>query len=426
MAAVTAAELPAPIAAALSAQAHAAVAALCHAACESGISIYLVGGLVRDYLLLETAPAAERSTDLDLAVEGEAAPLAAGLRAAQWTLHDRFGTATLELADGSRIDLARTRSEQYPVPAALPLVSAAAIEADLARRDFTINAAAFGLTGPHRGLLLDPHGGARDAERLVLRVLHDGSFRDDPTRLLRLCRYAARIHGRPERRTARLARTETAGLANLSAARFGAAWRALLHDATAPEALQRARRLRLPQARLAGWQLSAQTAAVLAGARADGPTRCWAAVGLTCSDAAVVERLPAAAALQRGERAALASGAVLRAAKRRIGRARSAADAAAALQIAPTVVLEVAAELWSGAAGRRVSEFLQRRGDVRSPLSGAELAALGVPEGPAVGAWLRRLERAAWNEELGSSADERIAAAEQWVRSSLSNSGRQA
>lgn len=400
---------------AISPEARAAVDSLCYVAQRFGVHLYLVGGVVRDRLLRGAAPAAG-PPDLDIAVEGEVEALLAALPSARWHVYDRFGSASGRLGDGSRIDLVRTRSERYPSPAALPIVESAPIEADLLRRDFTINAAAFGLTGPLAGSLLDPRGAAGDAERRLLRVLHDGSFRDDPTRLIRLCRYAARIGGRAERRTARLAREASGGLAQLTPARFGDAWRALLEDTAAEGALRGARRRRLPQARLPGWEISARAASVVGDGRGDAAPRCWAAVGLTCADRSVVERLPTAAALRRGERVALDGGAALRAAKGRIGRARRLSEAAALTASIPDSALEAAVRLWGGRAGERVREIAARRGGVRSPLSGAELLALGVPAGPLVGAWRRRLEGAVWDGELGCGEDAHIAAAKEWVR----------
>ena len=429
----SAANLPPAAAAAMSGELRAAAALLCRAAAESGTPLYLVGGMLRDRVLLSPTPDGAMDSaaplDLDLAVEGDVAALAAALAGLRWTTHDRFGSASAQLPDGSRIDLVRTRSERYPSPAALPVVDAAPIGRDLERRDFAINAAAFGLSGPHAGALLDPHNAARDAARRIVRVLHNRSFEDDPTRLIRLCRYAARIGGRPERETARLARRTVgqidgqtdgwaaAGLAALSPARFGNAWRALLQDAAAAEALRRARRLRLPQARLAGWEVSPRAASVVENGREDAPQRFWAAVGLTCRDASVVEQLATAAALHREERAALQGGAALQATKRKIARATRLSEAADLVTSIPPPAIETAAALWRGPAAERLGRIIERRDCAVSPLGGAALLALGVPQGPAVGAWRRRLARAVWDAELPGDPAARIALAEQWVRS---------
>ena len=122
--------------------------------------------------------------------------------------HERFGTAAVQL-DGLEVDLASARAESYPHPGALPEVRPATLVDDLARRDFTINAMAIPLAGEPE--LIDPHGGLADLERGVLRVLHDGSFVDDPTRALRAARYTARFGFEVEAETERLARAADLG-----------------------------------------------------------------------------------------------------------------------------------------------------------------------------------------------------------------------
>jgi tRNA nucleotidyltransferase (CCA-adding enzyme) len=144
---------------------------------------YLVGGAVRDLLLGRTR------TDLDLAVDGDVGAIARAL-GEDITTHERFGTATVRVGD-LVVDLARSRAESYERPGALPTVSPAPIAEDLARRDFTINAMAVPLTGEAE--LIDPHGGLGDLRAGLLRVLHERSFVDDPTRALRAARYAARF-----------------------------------------------------------------------------------------------------------------------------------------------------------------------------------------------------------------------------------------
>lgn len=146
--------------------------------------VYLVGGAVRDLLL------GKPRADVDLVVAGDAAALAERLGGAS-AEHVRFGTAKAEV-EGHEVDVASARTETYPEPGALPVVSPAeSIEQDLARRDFTVNAMAIPLQGEPR--LIDPHGGKGDLERGLLRVLHERSFLDDPTRAIRAARYASRF-----------------------------------------------------------------------------------------------------------------------------------------------------------------------------------------------------------------------------------------
>jgi tRNA nucleotidyltransferase (CCA-adding enzyme) len=158
---------------------------------------YLVGGAVRDLLL-----GREDRADIDVVVEGDVAAIAAALGGAARS-HERFGTATVRVGD-LVADLAAARAESYAHPGALPDVRAAALADDLARRDFTVNAMAIPLAGEAR--LIDPHGGAGDLEIRSLRVLHECSFADDPTRALRAARYAARLGFALEPETERLVR----------------------------------------------------------------------------------------------------------------------------------------------------------------------------------------------------------------------------
>ena len=170
---------------------------------------YLVGGAVRDLLR------GERAVDLDVAVEGDATALAREVAArtgGEAILHERFGTATVR-APGVVADLATTRRERYERPGALPDVEPARLDEDLARRDFAINAMAVALAGDRLGLLHDPHGGRADLDAGAVRVLHERSFLDDPTRLLRAVRYEARLDGRMDRDTEALAREAVAGAA---------------------------------------------------------------------------------------------------------------------------------------------------------------------------------------------------------------------
>jgi len=161
-------------------------------AARAGASLYIVGGPVRDCLLRRTV------TDLDLTTEGDALTLARSMArelGGAWKKFDRFGTAKLILPGrSSPIDLATTRTETYAHPGALPEVTRGTIETDLIRRDFTINAMAIQLDGEQQGTLIDLHGGESDLYSGTLRVLHDRSFEDDPTRLFRGARFEQRFN----------------------------------------------------------------------------------------------------------------------------------------------------------------------------------------------------------------------------------------
>ncbi|MFL5901192.1 MAG: CCA tRNA nucleotidyltransferase [Solirubrobacterales bacterium] len=215
--------------------------------------VYLVGGAVRD-LLLDRGRA-----DIDLVIEGDAAALAARL-GADVVSHERFATAKVGV-DGHEVDIAATRSETYPHPGALPVVEpAAGLEADLARRDFTINAMAIPLLGEPR--LIDPYGGKADLAAGLLRVLHPRSFKDDPTRALRAARYASRFGFDLEPETATLLRA--ADLSTVSADRRDAELLRLAVEAKAPSGFARLAEWGLVDLREGGVELAARTADLLA------------------------------------------------------------------------------------------------------------------------------------------------------------------
>jgi tRNA nucleotidyltransferase (CCA-adding enzyme) len=192
------------------------------AALEGEEDLYVVGGAVRD-VLLDRVP-----RELDFVVEGRAEPVArrAALRlGGEVVVHDRFGTATVR-APAAVFDIVSARSERYPAPGALPEVRlGASIAEDLARRDFTVNAIAYRLSD---GVIEAVDGAREDLEAGVLRVLHARSFEDDPTRLLRLARYAARLGFEPDPETDALAAAAT--VETVSGGRLGSELRLLLRE----------------------------------------------------------------------------------------------------------------------------------------------------------------------------------------------------
>jgi tRNA nucleotidyltransferase (CCA-adding enzyme) len=165
--------------------------------------VYLVGGTVRDILL------GEPNFDIDIAVEGDAIALAEALAEAldgRARPHEKFGTAVVLFGEGEHVDVVTARTEFYDAPAALPTVEHASMREDLFRRDFTINAMAVSLKGDDLGRLFDPFGGRRDLDAGRIRVLHNLSFIDDPTRIFRAVRYESRYGFRMDEHTFRLAR----------------------------------------------------------------------------------------------------------------------------------------------------------------------------------------------------------------------------
>ncbi len=225
--------------------------AVLEAARRAGVELFLVGGPVRDLLL------GSEILDLDLLVsdhlERVAVAAARALRA-PYQVRPRFLTATVE-AGPLRIDLARARTERYPRPGALPLVRAAGVDDDLGRRDFTLHALALPLDASSGDRLLDPHGGLADLGRRELRVLHPRSFEDDPTRLLRAARYAARLRFALAPGTLRLAREaiRAGALDSVSGDRLRAEITRLLEEPRPASALREAAALGLAAALSPGW-----------------------------------------------------------------------------------------------------------------------------------------------------------------------------
>ncbi len=176
-------------------------------AAARSLSAYAVGGCVRDWRLGIT-----QAVDLDVTVEGDGIEIArqvAETLGGTVTVHQQFGTASVMFAQQThrwKVDVATCRSETYATPAAYPRVAPGTLEEDLFRRDFTINAMAV-VIGPGRfGSLIDPFHGARDLSQRRLRMLHERSFLDDPSRLLRGVRFAQRFRLRWDAATLRAAR----------------------------------------------------------------------------------------------------------------------------------------------------------------------------------------------------------------------------
>ena len=202
--------------------------------------MYLVGATVRDILL------GRPNFDVDVAVEGDAIELAGALAAelgGRCRPHGQFGTAVVLYGDGKHVDVVTARRETYAEPAALPTVEAAGIEEDLSRRDFTVNAMAIGLKGTTTAVSSTPSAG-KGPRAGTIRILHDRSFVDDPTRIFRAVRYESRFGFRMDEHTEALAREGVAGIGLLSGARLREELLELLDEEQAPPSIVAARRSR--------------------------------------------------------------------------------------------------------------------------------------------------------------------------------------
>jgi tRNA nucleotidyltransferase (CCA-adding enzyme) len=157
---------------------------------ELDVPVYVVGGFVRDLLL------GIENDDIDVTIEGNGI-LFAGTFAREFGCrvksHEKFGTAVIVFPDGFKIDVASTRLEYYSSPGALPTVERSSLKIDLYRRDFTINTLAIQLNSPEFGHLIDYYGGQKDLQARSIRVLHNLSFVEDPTRVFRAIRFEQRL-----------------------------------------------------------------------------------------------------------------------------------------------------------------------------------------------------------------------------------------
>jgi tRNA nucleotidyltransferase (CCA-adding enzyme) len=394
-------------------------------AVEMNTPIWLVGGVVRDLLLGRPI-----TYDVDLAVEGDAVALAHALTAALGghvcAQHQAFGTATVELtppqadhAAASKpvmLDLAGTRTERYPQPAALPVVQASSIEQDLQRRDFSFNALALEVQASgerlHFGRLLDPCEGQQDLQAGVLRVLHDHSFTDDPTRMLRGLRLAVRLGLRFEPHTLALLEHALASgsLEATSPDRIRTELCLMLAEPDPVQVLQHANSLGItahifdPLERMASLLSSVEMDALPPLERA----------GVLTYELTMEEREAFIARYRlSGDAARLL---------RDIGALRGQleqlrqpvlrnSDLYNLLRPYSGMALDVVRYLELGEAGARISYYFNELQHVAPLLNGHALQQLGVPPGPLLGALLAGLRAARLDGLVVTRADE-----EAWVR----------
>ena len=359
-----------------------------------GEGVHLVGGAVRDLLLQRPW------RELDVVVEGDVDAAAARL-GGEVSAHERFGTARVTVGECA-FDLVRARAESYAQPGALPDVRPGTLDDDLYRRDVTVNAIALRLDGT----LAAVEGAQDDLRAGLLRVLHDASFVDDPTRVWRVARYAARLGFDVDAHTRALA--GAADPRTVSGARHGAELRLALNEPDPLAALQAVAELNpgyLPE----GFDpypraLPAALDLLPADGRRDLLTLAACAAGMDTRAllawlddmgfvAAERDRVAAASRYSTGE--------PLRA-------ARTNAEIARAARGAPVEAVALA-------GGENARRWLADLRDVGLEINGDDLLAAGVPQGPEIGA---RLQRA-----LDRKLDGEIAGREQELATALARDG---
>jgi tRNA nucleotidyltransferase (CCA-adding enzyme) len=379
--------------------------------------VYLVGGTVRDILL------GERSFDVDIAVEGDAIALAQALADAvggRVRAHRKFGTAVVIYGDDERVDVVTSRTEFYDAPAALPTVEHASIREDLFRRDFTINAMAVSLKGADLGRLVDPFGGRRDLESGTIRVLHNLSFIDDPTRIFRAIRYENRYGFRMDDHTLRLARgcIEMGLVGDLSSARLRDELGALLEEGELEHTILRLAELGADKAIHPHLAADEEAVSLLRRLtelrdryRLEVPA--WR-LGL----AVLARRLPPDEVydwLQRlkvRRRDAERIAAAVTVGPRLVERLEKGAEPAEVVALAEPYAPDAPLFALGLAHLEPLDAYFRRLRDVRLEVSGADLAELGLSESPRVGEVLAELRRRKLNGELDGRESELAAARE--------------
>ena len=368
-------------------------------------SLYLVGGPVRDLILQRS------SVDVDLVTEGDAAPVARSIADAvngQLMVHRRFGTATVH-ANGSRLDLATARREEYKCPGALPSVSMAAIEEDLLRRDFTVNAMALGLSGRHADRLLDPADGYGDLSKGIIRILHPRSFEDDATRIFRAVRYEQRLGFRIESDTLEWLKGALGAnmFATVSADRLRREMELILREESPVQTLMKAGQLGVLSSlysplKEGGWlspflekeekpqllDLLAALAYPMNFQEAQGFSARLNMSSEWSDTVSDMNKLTTAVPL-------LEDPELLPSMAFRIMKGCSLASIRSLMRLTPSPVVT-----------RRAAHFLEHQRFVRPMLRGRQLVELGVPHGPKVGEVLDMIQDARLNGEIATREDE--------------------
>ena len=373
-----------------------------------GVQAYLVGGAARDALL--NLPVG----DIDIAVVGltpDFAHDAATALHGEVVKRSQFNTFALS-ADDRRIDIAMARHETYARPGALPTVSPGTIAQDLARRDFTINAMAVSISASSFGELLDPMGGRGDLRRRLVRVLHDDSFRDDATRILRAACYSVRLGFSLEAETERLLRRDTPCLDAISGARLRHEFECALQEGRAVATLEMLRRLGALQSVHPALTLDARAIAALRrAAESDYSDKPSLLLSILTYDMTAANRANFADRLRMTShwRQILIDTGL---AKSRVQDDPSISEFSRneiymrLRALDESAILGCAIREDDSTAAERLTLYLNELRRIKPILNGDDLLALGVPQGPQIGELLQSLLIARLDRQVKTRQDE--------------------
>lgn len=379
--------------------------------------VFVAGGAVRDAII------GRPIADVDLVLEGDAiAVVQHADPGARVTSHRRFGTASFALG-GVRIDVATARRETYARPGGLPAVAPGAIDDDLRRRDFTINALAVRLPGA--AALLDPCGGAADIDARIIRLLHDRSFRDDATRIYRALRYAARLGFALEPRTSGRVHRDVGYISMIGGERLRREIELVLLEPAAGAALEAAQAAGLlltthPALSWDAGRSDAIAAAAPAPARLPYGFALLAAHARTTDATSITGRLR----LKRDEAAAVTGIAAMRDAAKMLPRKDAKPSGVVVLldRYPPASVAAFAATASDPIARQLALRYLAEWRHIKPLLKGDELVATGIPAGPHIQRGLR-LIRAARLDGWAMDRGDELALAMRFAKS-IRDSGR--
>lgn len=380
--------------------------------------VYLVGGAVRDMYL------GVRPLNLDLSVVGDGVAFArsfADRLGGRIEATSGFGTARVALASGE-VDVVTARFEAYAEPGALPHVTPAGIREDIARRDFTVNAMAVALWPVRWGDVVDPQRGSADIVRRQLRVLHDRSFQDDATRILRGLRYEARLGLKFDPHTLDLIARDRDFIGRISPARVRAELQKLLAEPARAHALRRGAELGELEAIHPALKPEWRALEAMEKRHGDGDRLLYdlslLTASLTESEAgSLIVRLDPPAEW----RDVIAAGPKLQALTHMIELdSLSPSDAVGVLDQLPLPVIFARRD--TAPPGRlleRLDDYLTKWRHIQPACDGNDLISAGVPQGPAVGVLIAELRSARLDGRVRSK-DEEIAFARQRLPEVLS------
>ena len=400
------------------------------------LPVYAVGGFVRDLLLFS------ENSDIDVTVEGDGILFAEAFAAefgCRSKSHEKFGTAVIVFPDGFKVDVASTRLEYYVSPGALPTVERSSLKMDLYRRDFTINTLAIRLNSAEFGLLIDYFGAHRDLQDRLIRVLHNLSFVEDPTRVFRAIRFEQRLDFHIAKHTENLIKNAVKMdfLEKLGGKRLLTELVHILREKEPLKAVERMASLGLLRYIHSEIQMTGRTRTVLEEARKivswfdllflDRAYERWAVYFLvlcesltddmfwgTCTRLAVNEHYKEKLfeMRRRGEE-------VLGTMERMVSRGGGASKSEIYFwlkDIPVEVLLFLMAKTGSGDAKKCISLYFTQLQGVRCLITGADLKSLGVPVGPLYRELLDAVLKARLNGDILSREDELVLVRERMKR----------